>query len=373
MDFFATASSGTEDLLADELRRLGAADVRPGGGGVGFSGGLETALQACLWSRTAMRVLRPLGEFPAPDADALYEGAKGIDWDEHVGLRCTFAVEATGTASTLESPHFTALRVKDAIADRLREKHGARPDVDAKDPDVRVVAHLSRGRCGLSLDLAGEPLFKRGWRTATTEAPLRETLAAAVLLAGGYDGMRPLVDPMCGSGTLAVEAAMIAQNVAPGLWRKLGVERWPSFTDEQRALLRDLRDRARRGVRRGAPAVLARDRDEKALAAARANVKRAGVPVKVEKADARELAPLDPPGFVVVNPPYGHRLEGGGKKALKTFFWQLGQRWRALSRHRIVVLAGGPEFESAFGLPPTARRPLWNGPLRCTLLVYEVE
>jgi putative N6-adenine-specific DNA methylase len=234
------------------------------------------------------------------------------------------------------------------------------------------VAHLHGGRCGLSLDLAGEPLFKRGWRVAMTEAPLKETLAAAILLAGGYDGTRPFADPMCGSGTLAIEACMIAQNRAPGLGRRLGIERWPSFTDALKEELKAQREEARKAVRRGAPPVVARDRDEDAVRATMANVKRAGVPVKVEMADARELAPLDPPGFVAVNPPYGKRLEGGGRKTLKTYFWQLGQRWRTLHGHRVVVLSGGPEFESAFGLPPVLKRPMWNGPIRCTLLAYDL-
>jgi putative N6-adenine-specific DNA methylase len=225
----------------------------------------------------------------------------------------------------------------------------------------------------LALDLAGEPLFKRGWRLAQTEATLKETLAAAILRASGYDGTRPLIDPMCGSGTLAVEAGLIAQNHAPGMHRKLGIERWASFDETQRAELRRLRDEARRAVRRGAPPVIAGDRDPEAILATRANVKRAGLPIEVRQADARALEPLDPPGFVVVNPPWGKRLDGGGRRQLKTFFWQLGQAWRELHGHRLAVLAGGPEFESAFGARPRSRRLLWNGPVRCMLLIYDLD
>jgi len=370
--FFATASAGTEDLLADELRALGLRGVRSGRGGAHFAGTLEDAMRACLWSRIAMRVLLPVAAFPAPDADALYVGARDVRWEEHLDRTRTFAVEAVGRTEALGHTHFTALKVKDAVADALRERRGARPDVNVDDPDVRIVAHLAHDRASLAIDLAGAPLFKRGWRLAHTEATLKETLAAAILRACGYDGMRPLIDPMCGSGTLAIEAALIAQNHAPGVHRKLGIERWGSFDETLRADLRRMRDDARRGVRRGAPPVVARDRDPEAVRAAQVNVKRSGLPIQVLQADARELAPLDPPGFVVVNPPWGRRLDGGGRRQLKTFFWQLGQAWRGLHGHRLAVLAGGPEFESAFGIRPTSRRTLWNGPVRCMLLTYDL-
>jgi len=370
--FFATASADTEDLLADELRALGLRGVRTGRGGVHFAGAIGEAMKACLWSRIAMRVLLPVAEFPATDADALYAGAHDVRWEEHLDQTRTFAVEAVGRTEALGHTHFTALKVKDAVVDALRERRGARPDVNVDDPDVRIVAHLAHGRASLSIDLAGAPLFKRGWRLAQTEATLKETLAAAILRACGYDGTRPLIDPMCGSGTFAIEAALIAQNHAPGVHRQLGIERWSSFDATLRADLRRMRDEARRGVRRGAPAVIACDRDPDAVRATQVNVKRSGLPIQVRQADARELSPLDPPGFVVANPPWGKRLDGGGRRQLKTFFWQLGQAWRGLHGHRLAVLAGGPEFESAFGVRPTSRRPLWNGPVRCLLLTYDL-
>lgn len=369
----ATASAGTEALLADELTELGLSGVHAVRGGVRFSGGLAEGMRACLWSRIAMRVLLPLAEYPAADADALYAGAREVRWEEHLDPRRTFAVEAVGRTQALGHTHFTALKVKDAVADTLRERRGARPSVDAENPDVRIVAHLAAGRVSLALDLAGEPLFKRGWRIAQTEATLKETLAAAILRAAGYDGTRPLVDPMCGSGTLAIEAALLAQHHAPGVNRRLGLERWASFDASLRDDLRRMRDQARRGVRGGAPPVLASDRDPEAVRATLANVRRAGLSIGVRQADARELGPLDPPGFLVVNPPWGLRLDGGGRQRLKTFFWQLGQAWRSLHGHRLAVLAGGPEFESAFGMRPSARHPLWNGPVRCTLLLYDLR
>ena len=371
--FFATASAGTEDLLADELQTLALRGVRVGRGGVRFTGDIHDAMRACLWSRIAMRVLLPLADFAATDADALYAGARDVRWEEYLDETRTFAVDAVGRTEALGHTHFTALKVKDAVVDVLRDRRGARPSVNVDDPDVRIVAHLANGRAHLALDLAGEPLFKRGWRLAQTEATLKETLAAAILRACGYDGTRPLIDPMCGSGTLAVEAGLIAQHHAPGVHRRLGIERWTSFNESQRAALRQMREDARRDVHRGAPPIIAGDRDPEAVRATRANVKRAGLPIEVREADARALQPLDPPGFVVVNPPWGKRLDGGGRRQLKTFFWQLGQAWRALHGHRVAVLAGGPEFESAFGVRPRTRRMLWNGPVRCMLLIYDLD
>lgn len=370
--FFATASSGTEDLLASELRGLGARSVQPGRGVVRFDGDIELALRGCLWLRTAMRVLQPIASFPAIDGDALYAGVRAIDWTAHLDPSRTFAVDATGTTDELRHTHFTALKVKDAIVDALRDKTGRRPNVDARDPDLRVVVHLGRGRCEVSLDLSGEPLFKRGWRYDPAKASMKETLAASMLLAIGYNGKAPLLDPLCGAGTIAIEAATIAMRRAPGIGRSFAVERWPSFDASLRSKLAKLRDEARAGELRDHPEILASDRDPEAVAATQANVSRAQVKVGVRERDAREAEPFEHPGWIVCNPPYGERLEGGGRKQLKTFFWQLGQRWRTFGGHQIAVLSGGPEFESAFGLRPHARRRMMNGPIECTLLQYDV-
>lgn len=370
--YFATAAAGTESLVASELVAMGASSVKAHKGGVRFHGTLETGLKACLWSRVAMRILQPVKKFPVGDAQSLYDGVRAIDWPSLIDVDTTFAVDATGMTEALRHTHFTALRVKDAIVDSLRDAKGRRPSVDARNPDVQVVVHLGRGQCEVSLDFAGQPLFKRGYRLTPERASLKETLAAAVLLSAGYDGQAPLVDPMCGAGTIAIEAALIAANRAPGLGRKFGIERWPSFGAEGKALLRRLQEEARDAERRDPPQIFAFDHNPDAVASAQANVHRARVKVEVRQADARELSPLSEPGFVVANPPYGERLDGGGRKQLKSFFWQLGQRWRTLSGHEIAVLAGGPEFESAFGLRPLSRTRLWNGPIECTLLRYSI-
>lgn len=224
---FATAARGTEDLLADELKELGARRIRQDRGGVRFMATLDEALMVALWSRIAMRVLYPLGAFEARGAEGLYEAAASIPWEEHLTPEHTFAVDATLKDSEHSHSGFVALKVKDAIVDRMRDTKGARPDVNTRDPDIRVVAHLARETLSLSLDLCGEPLHRRGYRVRPTPAPLKETLAAAVLRAANYTGTEGLVDPMCGSGTLLIEAGLIARRRAPGLNRDFAVERWP--------------------------------------------------------------------------------------------------------------------------------------------------
>jgi putative N6-adenine-specific DNA methylase len=226
------------------------------------------------------------------------------------------------------------------------------------------------------VDLAGDLLSNRGYRVRTVEAPLRESLAAAVVLLSGWEGRTPLHDPVCGSGTLAIEAALFAAARAPGERRTLASEKWPrTAAEDARALRRiraELRERAAGRAAEGLPPILASDRDPEAVAATRENARAAGVEVRVAEADARAIGPLSPPGQLLLNVPYGERLEAGGRKQLKTFYHQLGAAFRRLPGHRAAVLSGSEDFESAFGMRPRARHQLWNGPLRSTLRLYEV-
>jgi putative N6-adenine-specific DNA methylase len=223
LTLFATAARGTEDLLAEELRELGASRVRQDRGGVRFDANLHEALRICLWTRIAMRVLYPLGEFEARGADGLYDAVRSVRWEDHLTATSTFAVDATLKDTEHTHSGFVALKVKDAIVDRLRDRLGVRPDVDPKRPDVSVVAHLAKEKLSLSLDLCGMPLHKRGYRVKQTIAPLKETLAAAILRAVGYTGDETLLDPMCGSGTFLIEAGLIAINRPPSLERPFAV------------------------------------------------------------------------------------------------------------------------------------------------------
>lgn len=373
LPLYATCARGTEELLADELTSLGCVRPRQDRGGVRFQANLTEALRAALWTRIAMRVLYPLGEFDAVTADDVYSAASDVAWEEHLTTRSTFAVDATLRAGETGHSGFLALKVKDAIVDRLRKKLGSRPDVDTRHPDVRIVAHLGRGKLALSLDLCGEALHRRGYRVKPTPAPLKETLAAAVLRAVRYTGDEPLVDPMCGSGTLVIEAGLIAERRAPNLAFDFSVERWPHQGKEARAILDDLRADAKRQERKAPYPILGFDRSDEAVEAAARNVSAAKLrdAVKIAYGDATQPLPVpSAPGLLVTNPPYGDRLTAGGQKGMKTFYFQLGESLGKLTGWRLAILSGNPAFESAFHRKPSSKRKLWNGPIECDLLEY---
>jgi 23S rRNA G2445 N2-methylase RlmL len=386
--FFATCAKGTEGALRRELAALHLGAVRGERGGVSFQGPLEAGMRACLHSRTAMRVLLELARFEAPSADALYEGARSIPWDSWLTVRTTLAVEASVASSAITHSGYAALKVKDAAVDALRAKLGARPDVDAKDPDVRIVLHLARDAAAVSLDLAGEPLHRRGYRAVTTQAPLKETLAAAVLLLGGADPELPFVDPMAGSGTLAIEQALRARRIAPGLGRAFGFQRWPAYRGGPQSAWDRMKAEAGSAALPRAPApILARDLHPKAIAAARRNAAAAGVAgdVAIEEGDARDLEPRFASGTLAANPPYGERLMGGGgetptrpgnarvqAKKLQGFYRGLGEMVLRHHGWTALLLSGSPLLERAIPLRPEIDHRLWNGPIEVHLLRYRV-
>ncbi len=373
LPIFTTATRGTEPFLAKELETFGCKRIRQDRGGVRFMAALDEILTVCLHSRIAMRVLYPLGEYEVVGAEGLYEASLQVPWEDWLSTKTTFAVEATLKDSEHTHTGFVALKIKDAIVDRLRTKLGARPDVDSHDPTVRVVAHIAKTKLTLSLDLCGEPLFKRGYRIETTVAPMKETLAAALLMAADYKGEEPLADPMCGSGTLVIEAAWMAQRRAPGLKRHFALENWPEFAAKAKPLLDDLR-RAAVAQQRTVPfQFVARDYDADALAAVKRNVVAAGLStvVRIEEADVLKAEPPEgPPGLLITNPPYGERIGEGGQKGMKSFFHALGKSLWKWEGWRIAILAGNPAFESALGRTPRKRTELWNGPIECELLQY---
>jgi putative N6-adenine-specific DNA methylase len=372
LTIFATAARGTEGLLAEELAEIGVGRIRQDRGGVRFSAGWVDALRVCLWTRIAMRVLYPLGRFEAGSAEELYDAARQVGWEEHLTTASTFAVEATLRGSEHRHSGYVALKIKDAIADRLRDKLGARPDVDPRTPVVRVVAHVAGRALSLSLDLCGAPLHQRGYRIRQTAAPLKETLAAAILRAARYQGEEPLLDPLCGSGTFLIEAAMIARRRAPSARRALAVERWPFLDQQAAAALADLRADALRHERKPPHPILGFDRDPRAIEASRANSRAAKVAqdVRLARGDATALPELNlSSGLLVSNPPYGERLRGG-QQAMKNFYYALGRSFGRLEGWRLALLAGNPAFESAFHRRPSRRLELWNGPIQCKLLQY---
>jgi len=374
MRFFATAAKGTEGALRDELRELRTRGVRADRGGVHFEGGdLEDGLRVCLWSRVAQRVLVELTRFPADDAGSLYDGVRAVDWPAWIAPRNTLAVRAAGTTPRLVHTGFGAQKAKDAIADAMRERAGARPSVDRDDPDVDVFVHLAKGEALVYLDLAGEPLHLRGYRAQGGAAPLRETLAAAVVRLSGWDRRSPLLDPMCGSGTLAIEADLWSRGIAPGLTRsRFGVERWAWWSDDIRARARQLleergarADDATRAPRDAYPEVVGADVDPRALDIARSNAAKAHARVTLRAEDVRATRGTSPPGFVVTNPPYGERIAAG-----PGFHDEMSAALRGLRSHTVALLAGSKAIPDAMRTTPSRWLALWNGPLECRLLIY---
>ena len=381
LELFAPVAKGLAGPLAEELRGLGAIAPRTAAAGVSFTGELELAYRACLWSRLASRVLLVLGRVEAMDADGLYAGVRSLPWDDHLGPDDTLAVDFTGTSPALSHTHFNALKVKDAIVDHFRDRCGRRPNIDTADPAVRVNVHLELGTAVVCIDLSGDPLHRRGYRSGAAEAPLKETLAAAMLRVAGWPGSGALVDPLCGSGTLLIEAALMAADAAPALDRaRFGFRRWRGHQPEVWARLLDEARQRRRATPPNGPVAWGFDADPLAVTTARANARRAGVAewVQVQTRPLADwLAPgAAPPvaaaslGRVVTNPPYGHRLTAGGDPA--AVYRQLAAVLRAcFAGVPAAVLAPETLPAAVLGLPVRRQRRLFNGPLACCL--YELD
>jgi len=365
----ATCALGTEHALIGELRALGMRGVTGSRGAVRFAGTVEDGMRACLHLRTAMKVLLPLAAFPAPDADALYAGTRTIAWEEHLTTRRTFAVTATGSSATLRHTGFTALKVKDAICDVMRDKTGARPNVDARAPDVPVLVHLGKTNATVYLDLSGRSLHLRGYRPRGADAPLRETLAAALLLLLGYDGTAAFWDPMAGTGTLVVEAAWIAQRRAPGLSRHFAFERWPSFPGALQSRWHRMLHEAREAVRTDIPPIRAGDFSAKALRLLEPTLALAGVAdhVQVAREDVRRTLPHDDAssGLVLCNPPYGERM--GQPLQIQGLYRGMGEAMGGWDGQRIAMFTAMASFARHFGHAPRQTWTLYNGPLPCVL------
>ncbi len=365
--FFATAAKGTEPALRDELRELRFRRVKADRGGVAFEGELTEGYRACLESRVAVRILAELGRFPAPHGDALYAGARAIDVTPYLAPDRTMSVRASSKHSSLTHTQFLAQRTKDALVDVQRERFGSRPSVDTEDPDVGFFLHLLKDEATLYVDLAGDALHMRGYRKAKGEAPMKETLAAAILRLGGWAPGTPLVDPTCGSGTFPIEAALMAEKRAPGLLReRLGFERWVSFGDAERKSWDDLRAAATARIAPNPTPITGYDADAFVLEAAALNAAAAGVSIRFEQRGMRDVPHQKPPTFVVTNPPYGTRLT----RTLDTLrdINTLDDRCKDV---RLVMIAGDPSLERAVRRPAVWRHQLFNGNLDCRLLVWD--
>lgn len=367
----ATCSRGLEQVLAAELEALGGGEVEAGRGMVRFRGGIDLLLRANLELRTAIRLLLSLASGPASDRQALYALAASVAWEELVGRGQTIAVDVAGRAPAFRDSRFAALVVKDAVVDRLRAKMGWRPDVDRSGADVCVHLHLGAGDSSLALDSSGEPLSHRGYRPRGGPAPLSESLAAGLLLLAGYRGQALLCDPMCGTGTIAIEGALLATRTAPGLRRSFAMERW-GWLDPRigQRLRQELRDQ-----RRPAPfPIRASDADEAAVRATRRNAREAGVAsaVQVSRCRLRDMPVLPAGSLLVTNPPYGVRL--GDPRSLEEVYRELGQALkRAAAGCSAWILAGTPALLTHLRLRPARRLVLFNGPLECRLVRYDLH
>jgi len=365
--FFATCPRGLEPLLARELAELGAtANAVPGG--VAFSGSWDSCYLANLWSRLASRVLWRIDEFRYRNEQDVYAAALGVDWPSYFAVQQSLRVNVTAQKSPLKSLEFATLRIKDAVCDRFREAAGTRPSIERSDPDVRVHAFLEADRGALYLDTTGEPLFKRGWRAGAAEAPLRENLAAGIIMLTGWQPDQPLLDPMCGGGTLLVEAAAMARARAPGAKRRFGFEKLRAFD----APLWDRVKREQRGAER-APQIYGSDGDPKALTVARRNLAEAGVErwVKLERADVLERTAPSPTGVMVMNPPYGERM--GNAEELARFYPRLGDALKQrYAGWRCYIFTADLRLPKLIRLQPARRTPLWNGALECRLYEFDI-
>ncbi|MGZ5180400.1 MAG: THUMP domain-containing class I SAM-dependent RNA methyltransferase [Ramlibacter sp.] len=389
LQLFLPCAAGVEDLLADEvhaLTGLSGDDLLVGRGGVVVRAAWRDALRLNLHSRLAQRVLVQLSHTPYRAEDDLYEAAAAVAWEAWFTARQSFKVEITAQHSPLKSLNFAALRIKDAVADRFRARGGVRPDVDTQWPDVRVHVHLTGTHCTLYIDTSGEPLFKRGWREDKGEAPLKETLAAAMIAASGWDAKLPLYDPCCGSGTIAIEAAQVACNVAPGLLRRFAFER---LLPHQAHVWAQLKGEAQAARRAPTAPVFGSDVAFRMVDFAARNAERAGVAqaVQFRGGDAlQRTPPSERPGVMLVNPPYGERIGTAGVAGRtqrgreradteygQDFFVQLAAHWkRHYAGWTAWVLTPDLKLPSHMRLKESRRVPMWNGPIECRLFRFDM-
>ncbi|MGI1669779.1 MAG: bifunctional 23S rRNA (guanine(2069)-N(7))-methyltransferase RlmK/23S rRNA (guanine(2445)-N(2))-methyltransferase RlmL [Neptuniibacter sp.] len=383
MKLFLTCPKGIEQLLEDELNQLGLTETKQTIAGVQCQGELADAYRICLWSRLANRVLMPLLETEAETAEDLYQAVQQIDWLEHMRSEGTLLIDFTGRTQGINNTHFGALKVKDAIVDQIRDKTGARPSIDKVAPDLRINVRMHRGKLTVALDLSGDSLHRRSYRLKAGEAPMKENLAAAVLIRSGwpekFKDTGLMLDPMCGSGTLLIEAAMMAADIAPGLQRKrFGFSRW---NGHQRQLWDDLiaeaQSRKAKGILDLNIQLFGRDQDSKVLRSARQNAERAGVleyidfeTCRIEELDRSKLPEGD--GVMITNPPYGERL--GETQQLMFLYRHLGDKLKEqFAGWTAVIFTSNPDLCKVTGLRADKQYKLFNGALESRLFIYPIS
>lgn len=378
---FATAPKYMEELLAHELAGLGAQSIKQTVGGVYFKGDLSVAYRACLWSRIANRILLPLSQFTATDASELYEGTQEIRWSDHFSVNNTFVIDCVTSNSALTHSQFCAQKIKDAIADQFTDSEGERPSVDRDNPDIRINCYLKNDKASISIDLSGDSLHRRGYRTDGEAAPLKENLAAAILHRSNWPEIASeggsFIDPLCGSGTLAIEAALMAGDIAPGLlrthfgfraWRQHNIWIWENLLDEARKRRDEGLDKL--------PLILGYDKSDRVVDSARANAKRAGLDqhvvfsvCAVENLICPKIART---GLVLANPPYGERL--GRDDNLPALYRQIGDTLKSqFPQWRAAILTSDPALGKSTGIRAHRIHKLLNGTIECQLLHFNID
>ena len=379
LTLFATCPKGVEDLLAEECVQQHLSNVSTTHGGVFCQGDLEKAYRLCLWSRVASRVLLKLHEFPVSGHDDLYLGVQSIDWSSHLNSSGSFAIDVHTTHQQINNSHYATLKIKDAIADQFTQKYNHRPDVKRDRPDVRINAYIDKHNCTLYLDLSGEPLHKRGYRLQAGAAPLKENLAAAILLRAHWPQLavqnRPLIDPLCGSATLLLEAAYMAAGIAPGLLRSyFGFINWKQHEPEiWNQIIKEAKERIDKSK---LPRLIGVEKSYKVAEIARENIHAAGLDsvIEIKQADSvdvvRDLP--DVTGLIVTNPPYGKRI--GESKQLKSLYMDLGRKLKnRFPGWDVALFTASHELAKFFGLRAHHKNNLYNGPLKCTLYQYRIR
>lgn len=366
----AKTMAGLEDILAEELIALGANNLEIGKRAVSFEGDLALLYRANICCRTALRILKPVYTFKARTTDEIYKKVKAMNWFEHLNEESTFAIDAVTFSDLFTHSKFIAYRVKDAIADYFTQRTDKRPSVDVTNPDLLINFHIAHDTCTLSFDSSGESLHKRGYKTEQTEAPLNEVLAAGILLKSGWKGQSVLIDPMCGSGTFLVEAALIALNIPPGIYRKnFAFEKWKNFDKELFSLIYN--DDA--NEKEFDYKIYGSDISAEAIKISRQNIANAGLQKYIELTtmpfeDYQSAPALK--GFLITNPPYGERLKPDN---LDNLYSMIGERLKhVFAGYKAGILSHKKEHFNKIGLKPSAKFPLKNGSLDCELRCYDI-
>ena len=368
-EMVAKTFQGLENVLADELKAIGAENVETGRRMVSFTGDKAVLYRANFCCRTALRILKPFYKFHANDADELYETVKRFDWDKVLDIDSTFSIDSTVFSTDFRHSKFVTYRVKDAIADFFFEKYGKRPSIRLNNADFMFDVHISNNEITISLDSSGESLHKRGYRVAQTEAPINEVLAAGIILLSGWKGDTDFIDPMCGSGTFLIEAAMIARNIYPGVYRNsFAFERWSDFDSELfDEIYND--DSAERDF---SHRIIGSDISPKAIAIAQRNVKSASLSkyIELEVKSIQSITEVPAGGIMITNPPYGERIEVEDMEAL---YQSIGEKLKKVFQgYNAWIIGYKNELFDCIGLKPSLKYPLLNGSLECELRQYVI-